>query len=509
MLFLVGYEEFNMCFFMRKNETLLLKKGILNSGKMSSKSQIGLENEISIEYREDGGHVSMKSCLLNDKPRRKHCKVVDGDKLCFNKLAYFRIKIYNPEYFGESIYDQWNWVSTSIEESKYITKHKYDLMLLLGIKVSKPVLDIVKLRNIIQDMSKEAFNLKDFTSGRESNILEELIEKAVIYPDIDIHKANLAEFVFLAVSLSDMDLRILSTLAKQFDVKLHESEDSIYDFKSFECRYPNKTILPISNDICTSAVITFDELYLRIINGGFESAIDPTPRTELVSEPTYQAGTDFLSFFMQQSSNKTKACDQTSEIQTQSYNQIHEFEPSLPILDLPEIDNVKNTLQYSQVHPQINRSFMDTQKAFNESLKLHKPGETSSLTQTFGISQEEIQKRLQRKRQMEREKVLVEKEDMAMEPQTLKKQKIEVSSQILDKSENVTLGSDKGSRETKITPVTVSMKKETKALGSTSNIKMINMSDFHLVAKMHKHRKMIKVDGYSKETLHPYHNKFA
>ena len=503
MLFLIGHEDFTVSFFVKKDETLILKRDVLGLGadKMSKKMQLS-KNEMQIEYREDGGHVTMKSCVLNGKQRRNHCQIINGDKLCVNKVEYFKVHMICPKYFGELVYDQWNWQMASLEGCEFICKKEFDLLLLIALKLNKPVVDINKLTHIL-DFPKDPFELKNYTSGNDTNLRDDLLSGAIIQPATTIDRIILIDFIFFAINLSETEANILKALAECFNAQFIIGNDSLVELDSIKLKHPELIILPISNSTLgktTLSVLDFKELYEKIINDSLESVSHLNSQPQQDEEQPLPQGTDFLQFFLQ--SNRTNRAIESSQIQTQSSF----FESSQNTIPQSSILLGTQTPHPSKI---AHRSFMESQKAFNETIKQQKPGEVSSLSQAFGIDPEEIKRRIAQKKQLvQQTQERVEDADSVSEP-ALKKPKLanNVELQPVEIKEVQAAPKRKRAPVPIIAPITstpvIITNKQEKRIDRDLSTERLKMSDFHIVERFPV-IKLMDVHAYNKDTLHTW-----
>ena len=508
MLFLIGNESFDKSFFMKLDEHLALKRDILGSENMSTKLQMSIKHEMTIEYREECGKVTMKSCVLNDKQRRGHCDVVNNDRLCVNKVPFFKVKIFKIKYFGEAVYDQWNWEACNIDDAEYICKNEFDILLLIGIKLDKPVLDISKLRSVL-DLPKDPFILTDYTSGNEDTIATELLEKAIVQPSVDISRIILIDFHFYCINLTDPEYGILQGLCSCFNAALSKGTDNMQEFQALASKFPNKIVLAISNTNCELKVISFNELYAKIVNDSLETASRLNTQTAPVPVLTYTEGQDFMAMFMAGSSAPHL---DTSEIQTQSYNNepayTHQPYTQSSMVEPSRLVEPSTMLMDSQINHTVNRSFVDTQMAFNQSLREGRTGEKASFSQTLGISQDEIKRRLLKKKQMvERQKMEEERKllELNKEPTEEPPQKKQRISEEVIKVDLVQSKQHIAQPVQVQDPVIVSghKEKQPKQRVEQGNIKIMDMGEYRIVPRFPLDR-LITVQTYSTGTLIAY-----
>ena len=490
MLFLIGHDQFAMSFFIKKDEKLVLSRDILGSQKMSTKLQMSLKHKMQIEYIEDCGQVTMKSCLLNDKQRKNHCKVVDKDKLCIGNVPYFVVKVIRPHYVGEVVYEQWNWVYSSTFE--YICKDKYDLLNLIAKKTKKPLLNLDKLKSCL-DLPKDSFNLLDKASGKEDSLLMELIEPAIMDPKEDISRIILTDYIFAAVATSSIEKMILELFSKCFNAKVEICNDTQQDLLKLEKQFENYIVLPISNESCSIKTLSFQELYSKVTQDTLEQAASLN-KSQPPEQQTYQEGANFMDFFL----NSSVPVNVNSEIQTQSYN----TQESIVIPDpIPIQQPILSQASISQ-----NRSFMASQMQFNQSYKLNKKSEPTSLSQAFGISQEEIKKRLMRKKSdsqpNKKQKIQEIKPDVIVDDTTVDVMQVDTPVEVKSVEPVELLEPIKPSKPTSMPakPTIVSGTKEQMSRSSKDNVKVVELTNYYKIQKLNP-KYVIPIHSYYSNTM--------
>eukprot|EP00834_Sanchytrium_tribonematis_P000171 NODE_4_length_77007_cov_1.156642.p11 type:complete len:532 gc:universal NODE_4_length_77007_cov_1.156642:50280-48685(-) len=517
MLFLIGHDNFEgNDYFIKHEDTLVLDRNIIGSERMSTKIQVS-KNEMKIQYKEDCGYVEMKNCLLNGKQKRRHCKINHGDELCLNKVPYFRVILLRPKYFGEALYSEWNWQKVSkLKECEFITQENCKLLKLVALRAEKPIISISQLRETF-NIPNRAVNMEKYitsTNGRDFNNFYKKNRPEI--STIDLDRINLLEVVFVGVNLSEFEIEVMDALAEVFDsthVLCIDQNKQIIEIKQ---KYYGRTIVIVSNvELQNLNAYTFETVYNHIISNTIEE-LEAKNAMKKRSQPTYQQGTDFMAFFL---SNKASNYNNT-DLQTQTYSSSEDGdlpklnETTSVIMNMtqspknPTQSQLLSSLSQPQSHSN-HRSFIESQRAFTQSLLKNRQNNSqkSSLSQTFGITPEEIKRRLQKRKDLDqslesvskKSKFEAEETQIVLEASPVKHCGVSIE-RILSDTEIVIETQESISHPDQPKSIFISGKKALSSANPGQNVKIIPMSRFNLVERM-KFPSNVKILPYSDQSL--------